>query len=183
MRFLHISDLHLGKMLHGVSLLENGDQPYWVLQFLALAEEVRPQAVVISGDVYDRSSPSGEAVSLLSQLVEGLAQRNIAVLMVAGNHDSGQRLSFARDMLAREHIHIAGTAQRGLQAGAYRFLEEYCNRKIYTQDIIVCPKNDRITVPADADVIYEPFFEYTDTDWNSPRNAEYSMANGLNGGQ
>ena len=81
------------------------------------------------------------------------------------------------------NIHIAGTAQRGLQAGAYRFLEEYCNRKIYTQDIIVCPKNDRITVPADADVIYEPFFEYTDTDWNSPRNAEYSMANGLNGGQ
>ena len=62
MRFLHISDLHLGKMLHGVSLLEHGDQPYWVLQFLALAEEVRPQAVVISGDVYDRSSPSGEAV-------------------------------------------------------------------------------------------------------------------------
>lgn len=112
MRFLHISDLHLGKMLHGVSLLENGDQPYWVLQFLALAEEVRPQAVVISGDVYDRSSPSGEAVSLLSQLVEGLAQRNIAVLMVAGNHDSGQRLSFARELLAREQIHIAGTAER-----------------------------------------------------------------------
>ena len=71
------------------------------------------------------------------------------------------------------NIHIAGTAQRGLQAGAYRFLEEYCGRKVYTQDIIICPKTNQITVPFDADIVYEPFFEYTDTDWNSPRDAAY----------
>ena len=65
MRFLHLADLHLGKMLHGVSLLENGDQPAWVRAFLTEAEALRPDAVCIAGDVYDRSAPSGEAVTLL----------------------------------------------------------------------------------------------------------------------
>ncbi len=109
MRFLHISDLHLGKAIYGVSMLDNRDQPYWVEQFLALTDRVRPQAVVIAGDVYDRGSPSGEAVALLSRLVESLAGRGVAVMMVAGNHDSGQRMAFARDILARQNVHIAGT--------------------------------------------------------------------------
>lgn len=115
MRFFHISDLHLGKVIHGVSMLENGDQPYWIDQFLALAEELRPEAVLISGDVYDRGSPSGSAVELLSRLVEGLASLGVCVLLVAGNHDSGQRLAFARDILARQNVHIAGTVERTLK--------------------------------------------------------------------
>ncbi len=114
MRFLHISDLHLGKVIHGVSMLENGDQPHWVDRFLALAEELRPQAVVIAGDVYDRSSPSGAAVELLSRLVQGLADLGVSVLLTAGNHDSGQRLAFARDILARQKVHIAGSVEREL---------------------------------------------------------------------
>ena len=114
MRFLHISDLHLGKVVHGVSMLENGDQPSWIDKFLALTEELQPEAVLISGDVYDRGSPSGAAVELLSRLVEGLADLGICVLLVAGNHDSGQRLAFARDILARQHVHIAGTVGREL---------------------------------------------------------------------
>ena len=112
MRFIHISDLHFGKMVHGVSMLENGDQPYWVERFLDLTRELRPQAVLISGDAYDRSSPSGDAVELMSRLVEGLSDQGICVLMVAGNHDSGQRLTFARDILARQNIHIAGTVNQ-----------------------------------------------------------------------
>ena len=114
MRFLHISDLHFGKMIHGVSMLENGDQPCWVGRFLALAKELSPDAVVISGDVYDRGSPSGEAVSLLSRMLEQLEAMSICVMLVAGNHDSGQRLAFARDILARQNIHIAGTVQRNM---------------------------------------------------------------------
>ena len=114
MRILHISDLHLGKVIHGVSLLENADQPVWAERFLALADQLRPQAVVISGDVYDRGSPSGAAVALLSHLIEGLAERDISVLLSAGNHDSGQRLAFARDILAKQKVHIAGTVEREL---------------------------------------------------------------------
>ena len=112
MRFLHISDLHLGKVIHGVSMLENGDQPYWVDQFLAMTRELRPDAVVIAGDVYDRGSPSGDAVTLLSRMIEELAAMGVCVMLTAGNHDSGQRLSFARDLLARQNVHIAGTVTR-----------------------------------------------------------------------
>lgn len=108
MRFLHLADLHFGKSIHGVSLLESGDQPQWVERFLKLAEETAPDAVVIAGDVYDRSAPSGDAVALLDRMVTGLAALRIPVLMVAGNHDSGQRLSFGGSLLAKQNIHIAG---------------------------------------------------------------------------
>ena len=107
MRILHLADLHFGKSIHGVSLLENGDQGYWVERFLELADGQKPDAIVIAGDVYDRSSPSGEAVELLSRMLTGLAERGIPVMMVAGNHDSAQRLAFARPMLARQGLHIS----------------------------------------------------------------------------
>lgn len=107
MRFIHIADLHFGKSMHGVSLLENGDQGFWVDQFLALAEEVRPDAVVIAGDVYDRSAPSGDAVELLSRMLTALSELGIRVMLVAGNHDSVQRLSFAGPLLAQQGLHIS----------------------------------------------------------------------------
>lgn len=113
MRFLHVADLHLGKMLHGVSLLENGDQPAWVEGFLKLAEERKPDAVLIAGDVYDRSAPSGDAVELLSRLLKGLAALEIPTMLVAGNHDSGQRLAFLDELLAKQGVHIAGVPGPG----------------------------------------------------------------------
>ncbi len=107
MRFLHVADLHFGKSIHGVSLLENGDQGWWVDRFLEKAEELRPDAIVIAGDVYDRGAPSGEAVTLLSRMLTALSEREIPVLMVAGNHDSVQRLSFVSSLLAREGLYIS----------------------------------------------------------------------------
>ncbi len=107
MRFLHLADLHFGKSIHGVSLLENGDQDHWVDGFLACAEEIGPDAVVIAGDVYDRSAPSGGAVQLLSRMLTRLSELGIPVLMVAGNHDSPERLSFAGPLLARQGLHIS----------------------------------------------------------------------------
>ena len=68
MRLLHLADLHLGKMLCGVSLLENGDQGYWTERLLELIEEKRPDAVLVAGDVYDRGLPPGGATELLSTL-------------------------------------------------------------------------------------------------------------------
>lgn len=107
MKFIHIADLHLGKSLHGVNLLESGDQPHWVDRFLALAESVLPDAVLIAGDVYDRGAPAAGAVALLSRLLTGLAELEIPVLLIPGNHDSPQRLAFGRELLARERLHIA----------------------------------------------------------------------------
>ena len=114
MRFLHLSDLHFGKMLHGVSLLENGDQKEWVEKLLALAAEQRPEAVVVAGDVYDRGMPSGAAMQLLSRMVTGISEQGIPVLIAAGNHDSGPRLSCFKDLLARQNVFISGVLQREL---------------------------------------------------------------------
>ena len=113
MKFLHLADLHLGKTIAGVSLLESGDQPRWVEDFLALAAETAPDAVLIAGDVYDRSAPSGDAVQLLDRLLTGLAGLHIPSLLVAGNHDSGQRLAFAGDLLKKQQVHIAGMLPPG----------------------------------------------------------------------
>ena len=107
MRFLHLSDLHFGKVIHGVSLLENGDQSVWTDRFLERTDALRPDAVVIAGDVYDRSAPSGDAVELLSRLLTGLSDRGIPVMMVAGNHDSAQRLAFAGELLSRQGVNIS----------------------------------------------------------------------------
>ncbi len=108
MRFLHLADLHFGKSIYGTSLLDNGDQPAWVDSFLALAEQLRPDAVLIAGDVYDRSAPSGGAVQLLSRMLTQLHALGIPVLITAGNHDSAQRLSFLQPLLAREGLYISG---------------------------------------------------------------------------
>lgn len=107
MRIFHVADLHFGKTIYGLSMLE--DQRYWCDQLLQLCDERRPQAILIAGDVYDRAAPGGDAVELLDHLLTELAERGILVLMVAGNHDSGQRLAFGRTMLARQNIHIAGS--------------------------------------------------------------------------
>ena len=107
MRFFHLSDLHFGKSLHGVNLLESGDQPHWVEGFLTLAARTGPDAVVIAGDVYDRGAPAAGAVELLDRLLTGLSELGIPVLLIPGNHDSPQRLAFGRRLLERQGLHIA----------------------------------------------------------------------------
>ena len=125
MRFLHLADLHLGKSVYGTSLLENGDQPVWVEQFLALAEKLRPDAVVIAGDVYDRSAPSGEAVQLLSHMLTALHALGIPVMLCAGNHDSVQRLSFLHPLLAQEGLHISASLSESPALRHVTLLDEH----------------------------------------------------------
>ena len=114
MKLIHIADLHLGKSIGGVSLIDNDDQPVWVERFLEKAAGLQPDAVVIAGDIYDRSSPSGDAVMLFDRLLTGLSGLGIPVLAVAGNHDSAERLSFARDLLAQSRVYIAGKLKKEL---------------------------------------------------------------------
>ena len=107
MKFIHLADLHLGKSLHGVNLLESGDQLHWVEGLLRLAAEHRPDAVLIAGDVYDRAAPAAGAVELLNRMLTGLNKLNIAVLLIPGNHDSARRLAFGWELLAGANLHIA----------------------------------------------------------------------------
>lgn len=112
MKFFHLADLHLGKCIHGYSMIELGDQPFWMEQILKKAEELKPEAVVIAGDVYDRAVPSKEAVNLFDEFLTRLAAMKIAVLLIAGNHDSGSRLAFGDKLLCHQGVHIAGEVKK-----------------------------------------------------------------------
>lgn len=111
MRFLHTSDWHLGRILHGVHLTD--DQAYVLAQFVAMVKDTRPDAVVIAGDVYDRSVPPVEAVELLNDvLAQLLLDCGVPVLMIAGNHDSAERLGFASRLLAKQNLFVTGLPDR-----------------------------------------------------------------------
>jgi len=105
MKFLHLSDLHLGKRVNEFPMLE--DQKYILTEIVRLAAEERPDAVLIAGDVYDRSVPGVEAVQLLDQFLVQLSGLGIAVFMIAGNHDSVERVAFASALLAKSNVHIS----------------------------------------------------------------------------
>ena len=87
MRILHTSDWHLGRIFHGIHLTE--DQSHVLDKFVALVSEARPDVVLISGDIYDRSVPPTEAVYLLDETVSRiLMDHKVPVIIIAGNHDS-----------------------------------------------------------------------------------------------
>ena len=107
MRFLHTSDWHLGKTLCNASLLD--DQAYMLDQVLLAIRDSRPDALVIAGDVYDRAVPPKEAVSLLdSFLVHVIRDEKVPVLIIAGNHDSPERLGFGARFLGEQGLFVAG---------------------------------------------------------------------------
>ena len=107
MKFLHTSDWHIGRQLHNHSLLD--DQGHVLDQIVALAIDQKVDAVVIAGDVYDRSIPPVAAVALLNSVLDRLVnQANIPVLMIAGNHDSRERLGFGATQMASSGLHIEG---------------------------------------------------------------------------
>ncbi len=107
MRFLHTADWHLGRILHGVSLLD--DQRYTLDGFCDVVRDVRPDAVVISGDVYDRAAPPADAVAALDEFLTRLVmERRVRVIAIAGNHDSPERLAFGSRVLSSGGLDVVG---------------------------------------------------------------------------
>lgn len=108
MKLLHTSDWHLGRQLHGVSLLE--DQRVVLDQIVETLVEREVDVLLVSGDVYDRSLPPVEAVDLLDDVVSRVSgELGIPIVMIGGNHDSGGRLQFGSRLLAGSGLHIAGS--------------------------------------------------------------------------
>lgn len=105
MRFIHLSDLHLGKRVNGFSLIE--DQRYILGQILRIVERECPDGVLIAGDIYDRAVPSVEAIGLFDGFLKKLADAHVQVFVISGNHDSPERLAFASELLEHSGIHIA----------------------------------------------------------------------------
>lgn len=105
MKFLHLGDLHLGKTLFDFDLVE--DQRYILDQILCIAEKESVDGVLIAGDVYDKSVPSEAATKLLDYFLMKLAQKEIKVFMVSGNHDSDDRLNYGSTLFASNQIFIS----------------------------------------------------------------------------
>ena len=105
MKFIHLSDLHLGKRVYDFNLTE--DQKYILKEILKVIDTENPDAVLIAGDIYDKSVPSTEAVELLDEFLYQLSGRDLQVFLISGNHDSPERLAFASRLISRTGIHLS----------------------------------------------------------------------------
>ncbi len=105
MKLIHLSDLHIGKRVNEVSMLE--EQEYILARILTILDEEKPDAVMICGDVYDKTIPSAEAVQLLDDFLFRLSKRNLPIMIISGNHDSPERLSFGYRLMDGAGIHLS----------------------------------------------------------------------------
>lgn len=129
MKFLHTSDWHIGRQFHNVSLLE--DQQHVLQQVLQHIREQAVDAVVIAGDIYDRSVPPATAVELLDDILHTVChEMNVPVILIPGNHDSAERVRFGARQLTGAGLHIVGTLQDSTQpvvlTGPHGEVHFYC---------------------------------------------------------
>jgi len=105
MKFIHLSDLHLGKRLHETSLIE--DQDAILSEIIKIIDQEKPNGVFICGDVYDKSVPSAEAVQLFDVFLAQLALRRLNVFVISGNHDSAERIAFGCKIMSKSGIYLS----------------------------------------------------------------------------
>lgn len=105
MKFIHTSDLHIGKKLHELSLYD--EQKNFLEQILSALKTENADCLVIAGDVYDKSVPPAEAVVLFDNFITQLAEMNIPALIISGNHDSAERISFGSRIMEKKGIHFS----------------------------------------------------------------------------
>ena len=105
MKFIHLSDLHLGKRVNEFSMVE--DQAYILDEILGIIEEQKPDGVLLAGDIYDKSVPSAEAVELFDEFLVRLAKRNLKVFIIGGNHDSAERIAFGGRLMDKSGIYLS----------------------------------------------------------------------------
>ncbi|BCR03898.1 nuclease SbcCD subunit D [Desulfuromonas versatilis] len=111
MRFLHTSDWHIGRQFHNISLLE--DQRHVLRQIVDLVRERQVDAVIVAGDIYDRSVPPAAAVALLDETVNRICNElQVPMILIAGNHDGPERLAFGARQLAGAGLHVVGPLWR-----------------------------------------------------------------------
>lgn len=102
MKVLHVSDLHIGKRVNGMSMLD--DQRYILRQILDIAEKRQVSVLLIAGDVYDKASPSAEAVTVFDAFLTDAVAAGLHVLAIPGNHDSAERIAYAQGLLEKQGV-------------------------------------------------------------------------------
>ena len=105
MKLLHLSDMHIGKRLYEVSLIE--DQKYILEQILEITDKEKPDGIIIAGDIYDKSIPSAEAVEVFDDFLFSLSERKLKVFIISGNHDSPERIAFGSRIMCRGGIYLS----------------------------------------------------------------------------
>lgn len=105
MKLIHLSDLHIGKRVNEFSMLE--DQEYILKKIINVIDDEKPDAVLIAGDVYDKSVPSAEAVQLFDSFLTDLAKRKLHTFIISGNHDSAERLAFGGRLMELSGVHMS----------------------------------------------------------------------------
>lgn len=105
MKFIHLADLHIGKRVHGFSLID--EQKYIFKQILAAVKAENIDAVLIAGDVYDKPNPSAEAISLFDDFLTELAELKPEIFVISGNHDSAERIAFGSNLLNLCGVHMS----------------------------------------------------------------------------
>ena len=106
MRIAHLADLHLGRVFHGISLLD--DQRHVLDQVIALLRDERVDVLVLAGDLYDRALPSADAVRLFDETLRRVNDLDVPVIAIAGNHDSADHLGFGAWLFARGDVYVRG---------------------------------------------------------------------------
>ena len=105
MKFIHLSDLHLGKRVNEYQMLD--DQAYILKKIINIIDDEVPDGVIIAGDIYDKSVPSAEAVGLFDDFLVRLAKRKLEVFIISGNHDSPERIAFGSRIMDASGIHLS----------------------------------------------------------------------------
>ena len=105
MKLIHTADLHIGKQVCGHSMLE--DQRFILSQILMVIDEEMPDGLLLAGDIYDKTVPSAEAVSLLDDFLVELSKRKVDVFVLSGNHDSAERIAFGGRLMGFSGVHVS----------------------------------------------------------------------------
>ena len=121
MKLFHLSDLHIGKRVNEFSMIE--DQKYILTQILYEADQEKPDGILISGDVYDRTIPTAEAVQVFDAFLTRLSEQKIPAFIISGNHDSAERLAFGSSLMGKSGIYFSkvydGTVEKIPMQDAY----------------------------------------------------------------
>lgn len=135
MKFIHLSDLHLGKRVNEFPMLE--DQQYILKEILAIIKDEDPDGVLIAGDVYDRAIPSEEAMQLWDDFLISLAKKEVPVYAISGNHDSAVRFSDHGALVEKTGIHLSPVYDGS--AAKYTLSDEFGNLNIYLLPFVKPP--------------------------------------------
>lgn len=165
MRFIHLGDLHLGRYLGDFDLID--DQRYMLDQIIGIIRQKSVDAVLIAGDVYDKSVPSEAAMNLLDYFLRKLAENKVKTYMISGNHDSDDRLNYGSNLFQVNDIYISSVFDGTLHR--YSLTDEYGSVNVYLLPFVKASQvrhffeNDKIETYEDA---VRVIIDHTDIDVN-----------------